>query len=110
MKTPEEIKNALKQCDDIEGSCCGCSFDTLDRCEKNAVVLEYIEQLEERIAIMEEGQKNGRWEESTNYMIEKCSKCGYGKFGDRQMNFCPNCGAKMDMHEADAAEGGNENE
>ena len=38
---------------------------------------------------------HGHWVESTNYMIEKCSKCGYSKAGDWQMNFCPNCGAKM---------------
>lgn len=57
MKTPEEIKKALAMCEDLIAGCKDCPYGEVDcRCMKSKDIdaLEYIEQLEERIAIMEE--------------------------------------------------------
>lgn len=105
MKTPEEIKKALAMCEDLNADCNDCPYNSSDeRCHKNFDVLEYIEQLEERIAIMEEGQKHGAWidqgENPEAFMgahKAQCSECGYevwAAFAD-QLHFCAYCGAKM---------------
>lgn len=33
----------------------------------------------------------------TKYVIPKCSQCGYGNGAVGTANYCPNCGAKMDL-------------
>lgn len=113
MKTPEEIKKALnvccngiKPCQAFNGETCPYLDDSDCLFSVNSDALEYIERLEERIAIMEEGQKHGAWidegENPDSFMgahKAKCSECGYevwAAFAD-QLHFCPNCGAKMDM-------------
>lgn len=54
MKTPEEIKKALKQCADYKafGDCLGCPYHGEDDCAEvlELDALSYIEQLEARIA------------------------------------------------------------
>ena len=53
--------------------------------------------------------KHGEWEEvqqvgknsrHIKYTTKKCSVCGYWN-GRRKTNYCPNCGAKMDLKEGD---------
>ena len=53
--------------------------------------------------------QHGRWETKvyttesdgwiTEYREEVCSECGEGQIGIS--NYCPNCGAKMDLEEED---------
>lgn len=116
MKTPEEIKKALAMCEDLIAGCKDCPYGEVDcRCMKSKDIdaLEYIEQLEERIAIMEEGRKSGRWvdqgENPEAFMgahKAQCSECGYevwAAFTD-QLHYCANCGAKMDGGDQDEAD------
>lgn len=111
IKTPDNIKKVLKQCDDPQGNCAGCPFDTDTLCKfrKNEEALEYIEQLEERIAIMKEWQKHGRWVKATGYMPSEyfgqhmCSVCehfapNYLSNGEWLSPVCPSCGAIMDKN------------
>ena len=45
-------------------------------------------------------RKTGRWKvsELPKGKMKYCSECGFGQYiaDERQYNFCPNCGAKMD--------------
>lgn len=46
-------------------------------------------------------QKHGRWEINKKYGDYECSVCEQGDviaphFSNLKMNYCPNCGAKMD--------------
>lgn len=54
MKSPEEIKEALKRCHTLGTSCKGCAYYEYEECEdKHALeALAYIQQLEERIDLM----------------------------------------------------------
>lgn len=58
------------------------------------------------------GQKKGEWEEITDYggwgdTHYRCSVCGEewhlddGKPKDNNMNFCPRCGARMELKDGD---------
>ena len=135
MKTPEEIKKALAMCEDLNADCNDCPYNSDERCHKNFEVLEYIEQLEERIArqkrkneekqgyielleeridIMEEGQKHGAWidqgENPDSFMgapKSKCSECGYEVWAAfaDQLHFCANCGAKMEVNDEERLDG-----
>ena len=51
-------------------------------------ILELLEQLPDA----EPKYKTGKWIEG--FIADSCSECGYN--GNFHMNFCPNCGAKMD--------------
>ena len=48
----------------------------------------------------EEVQQVGRNSRHIKYTTKKCSVCGYWN-GRRKTNYCPCCGAKMDMKEGD---------
>ena len=45
-------------------------------------------------------RKTGRWKvsELPKGKMKYCSECGFGQYiaDERQYNFCPNCGARMD--------------
>lgn len=40
---------------------------------------------------------HGRWEEYQIPHIKCCSECDYGTGVECNFNYCPNCGAKMDL-------------
>ena len=54
-----------------------------------------------KMAIDALSEKTGKWKEE--HLITKdlvyCSECGFGKMLDelRPYNYCPNCGARMDI-------------
>lgn len=49
--------------------------------------------------------KHGKWIEHLHFSFEgsytgvdyECSRCGYNDYVDEEYNYCPNCGAKMEM-------------
>lgn len=43
--------------------------------------------------------RHGRWEEYEIPHIICCSECDWGTGVDERSNYCPNCGAKMDLKE-----------
>ena len=113
MKEPQEIKEGLKKClSDVE-----CRKNCVYSGEKDCVgslrddALEYIENLEERIAIMTD-RPIAHWQDANGKLVsfEKgrtvfdpkgvtCSNCGeflYGSDTDEVSGaFCPSCGAEM---------------
>lgn len=100
MKTPDEIKQALRLCDAV---CCtldcpyfrSTSANCVKKLHKNA--LAYIEQLESRV----EPVQHGYWIIPTppdvyTYCKILCSVCNRVA-GKHQTEYCPRCGAKMDL-------------
>ena len=65
---------------------------------------DVISSIENRLAADVAPVRHGRWEqcfEDWRQQIEgdKCSVCGFEHYGTsiRNYNYCPNCGAKMDL-------------
>lgn len=110
MKTPEDIKNGLKHCSEI--GCMGCPYHDEDcsphnpfqKCADDA--LTYIQQLEERSPVDAEPVRHGKWvyHEDDIMPWNSCSLCGCEAFDMHGANYCPNCGAKMDLGEQANAE------
>ena len=91
MKTPEEIKNALRMCSNWEANCDECPYKSMKKAiscsaEMKRDSLTYIEQLEKRAslntlrdAIYEDAVAHGLWE-STDYTVNKyidqCNRYG----------------------------------
>ena len=115
MKKPEEIKKGIEKCLSDVPCCYECpyagKFVTGDKCvgELKADALEYIAQLEERVAIMTEGgtPKTRNVCFKNNVRIFACEVCGYGindiyikdegKYGI-EPDYCPNCGRRVENH------------
>lgn len=58
-------------------------------------------KIEEIPAVDAEPVRHGRWMLNKHYGDNECSVCGEDNFrawdfGGHTMNYCPNCGAKMD--------------
>lgn len=70
MKTPEEIKKGLSGCAD-KGNCEWCNL--VLECEKNSDTLDYIKQLEQRLA---------QAERERDELEGECRSCGTCKFLD----------------------------
>lgn len=51
--------------------------------------------LKDAPTIEAEPVKHGRWENGRH--CYECSSCGNGYVGMPKTNYCPNCGAKMDL-------------
>ena len=74
-----------------------------------ATYAECITMVNSMETIDAEPVRHGRWETKvyttesdgwiTEYREEVCSECGEGQIGIS--NYCPNCGAKMDLEEED---------
>ncbi len=67
-------------------------------CQARKLLLEAAEALEKA-----EPVKRGRWERVPSNGIggtARCSICGKAIYGYHTMNYCPNCGAKMDGGDA----------
>lgn len=113
MRTPEEIKKELECCSDKDGACsicpymCGYGAKCITEMLKD--VLSYIQKLEaqvpkwtsveERLPPCGERVRHGRWVFDNG--VDHCykfSECKAVKpphyIAD---DFCPNCGAKMDL-------------
>lgn len=108
MKTPEEIRKALECCV-YHGSCKTCAYfgregNCIGRLERDA--LTYIQQLEERSPTDAEPVRHGEWvyHEDDIMPWNSCSLCGCEAFDMHGANYCPNCGAKMDLGEQANAE------
>ena len=99
MKTPDEIKKALKYHKDA-GYCLDCPYDCSSLgCSGRlaADALAYIEQLESRA----EPVQHGYWiiptpPDAYTYCKILCSACNQVA-GKHQTEYCPRCGAKMDL-------------
>lgn len=128
MKTPEEIKYALRWCyaKDGRNECFGCPYRHED-CDDAlyADAFSYIQQLEDHIrdltkalsAVLDDAPsvdaepvRHGKWVEVHGMMPpehvgrKRCSVCGRFALHDfmgreRLSFFCPSCGAKMDLEE-----------
>ena len=118
MKSPEEIKEALKKCS--SGGFCHnhCPYaverDSEYTCSEIAMsdALEYIDNLEERVAIVTE-RPIAHWMNEDGNLIAfnsnfevyalrgsaYCSNCGEELIGSDEYackgRFCPSCGAEM---------------
>lgn len=115
MKTPEEIKYALRWCYARDGrnECFGCPYRHED-CDGAlyADALSYIQQLEDHIrdltkalsvalddapAVDAEPVRHGKWKSMGDCGVTECSACEWNieeYVGDYK--YCPCCGAKMD--------------
>lgn len=98
MKTPDEIKESAGMCGK-EWCCTECPYFREKECVMNLLsdALAYIEQLESRAAPVQ----HGYWIIPTppdNYTYCKivCSACNQVA-GKHQTEYCPRCGAKMDL-------------
>ena len=107
MKTPDEIKKALK-CHRNGRACHDCPYEqgrtfSVDGvtfgCSKDIVTdaLAYIEQLENRVKQV----RHGYWiiptpPDAYTYCKIVCSVCNRVA-GKHQTEYCPRCGAKMDL-------------
>lgn len=114
MREPDEIKSGLKKClSDVD-----CLKNCMYSGEKDCVgslrddALEYIDNLEERIAIMTE-RPIAHWQDENGNLIAfnsnfevyalrgsaYCSNCGEELVGSDEYackgRFCPSCGAEM---------------
>ena len=96
-ETPEECIEVVgtdsKTCDEV------CEENQCNSCVLSAVFekLAHYEDLEEQGRLIE--QKHGRWKiigmrPVGTHLTHYCSICG--GHGDNEMDYCPNCGAKMD--------------
>ena len=60
----------------------------------------YVRLVKDRLEQLPSAQRTGRWKvsELPKGKMKYCSECGFGQYiaDERQYNFCPNCGAKMD--------------
>lgn len=101
MKTPDEIKKAVSLCILCERytDCPYCESESETGCMSvlNADVLAYIEQLENRVKQVQ----HGYWiiptpPDAYTYCKIVCSVCNQVA-GKHQTEYCPRCGAKMDL-------------
>ena len=113
MKSPEEIKKALELCATNDTKCAECPyapdynysmedfFNDAPFCsdDMESDALEYIKQLEKN------QPKYGKWERREEYHgYLGCSEC-HNAFVLREWvqngkwNYCPSCGAKMELSE-----------
>ena len=117
MKSPEEIKEGLKKCTSGVDCFKNCPYAVFGKNEDCIDVLlkdsrEYIENLEERVAIMKD-RPVAHWQDEDGKLISfnpegrvyalrgsaYCSNCGEELTGSDEYAckglFCPNCGAEM---------------
>ena len=77
-----------------------CCMDEAGYLAKFKVVHE--EDIKKAPTIEAEPVKHGRWERVPSNGIggtARCSICGKAIYGYHTMNYCPNCGANMDLEE-----------
>lgn len=98
MKTPDEIKKAVRLCI-LSENCKACPYYGDANCSAMLMfdVFAYIEQLESRA----EPVPHGYWIIPTSpdvytYCKIVCSVCNRVA-GKHQTEYCPRCGAKMDL-------------
>ena len=87
-----------------ERHCEGCAEDVRASCKDDPVCASLMWVVEEP-TIDAEPVKHGRWERVPSNGIggtARCSICGKAIYGYHTMNYCPNCGAKMDGGDNDA--------
>ena len=95
----DKVIKALEQCREGKPSCDGCPYDI-----KSAKCLFLLHS--DALELLKEQQKTGKWEEKVDYIGDTyydCSACGEswttieGTPWQNGMNYCPNCGAKMEL-------------
>lgn len=119
MKEPQEIKEGLKKCLSDVDCRRNCPYSGEKMLTKNCIdllrddALEYIENLEERIAIMTD-RPIAHWQDENGNLVAydengyvycralgcvHCSNCGEDLVGSDEYAckglFCPSCGAEM---------------
>ena len=67
---------------------------------------EFVEFIKKQPTIEVEPVKHGRWidaypdiEPNPMFMYGICSECGFEQGISKYLNYCPNCGAKMESEE-----------
>ena len=67
---------------------------------------EFVEFIKKQLTIEAEPVKHGRWidaypdiEPNPMFMYGICSECGFEQGISKYLNYCPNCGAKMESEE-----------
>lgn len=80
------------------------AWDALDKEEDPDLIIdEMIKVTQDTPAVDAEPVRHGRWILNKHYGDYECSECGAGDFTaldfkQHRMNYCPNCGCKMDIH------------
>lgn len=116
MKSPEDIKEGLKKCLSVVHCNHVCPYaefgsdNCIDELQKD--VTEYVDNLEERVAIMTE-RPIAHWIDYDGVLVlydkdgdvpftafgVRCSQCGEHLVGSDEYackgRFCPSCGAEM---------------
>ena len=99
------VKPSVKECED-----CVSRSAALDACDQSINIIEARDRIEELRSVQPE-RKTGRWigiddEPHEDY---ECSNCGYvcSTFSANiephtEFKFCPNCGARMEVQDADS--------
>lgn len=62
-------------------------------------IAQILLRIETEPTVEAEPIKHGYWIMNNPYGIKCCSECGYGQSTGAE-NYCPNCGAKMDVSES----------
>ena len=84
-----------------EYHCEGCSVEVIKSCKTDPICATLI-WVDEAPTIEAEPVKHGKWKRSGALL--ECQCCGeiYSQLGGnagKAWNYCPNCGAKMDLEE-----------
>ena len=90
-KELKDYCNQFKDCDDclFEKEYLKCPF-------RRASVFPYMWEFKKRCK--EEGMtRHGKWETNKVVFMKTCSLCGKPVDQSHDYNFCPECGAKMDL-------------
>lgn len=94
----------------IAENCSDCQYQNGPLCDKNDCFVDACEAIFDMPTI--DPVKHGRWIGIDDYPYEtwECDQCGciYEEMPSWTPNYCPNCGARMDVPDNDVGETGGE--
>lgn len=76
----------MQYCADDDGSCA----------KPNADLREILDEVENIPAVDAEPVRRGKWENGGDGIYDTCTYCKESIYMALPMNYCPNCGAKME--------------
>ena len=97
MPDKEKVFDAIRNCI-TEPKCRDCPWDDCERFDCKRVDVPVSLLLDALKLLKEQEAKTGHWIDTTKvigFPRVQCSVCGSGQ-GAIWMNYCPNCGAKME--------------